>query len=404
MIGVLRNKMIKISKRAKQAPFSPIRKLSTYAERAEERGIDVYHLNIGQSNLETPKIFFDEIKKFPRRTLCYAPSHGYKKVRQAWQKYYKQYGINFNLDEIIVTTGGSEAIIFAFLSIADPGDEIIVFEPLYPNYITFSQMASVKLVPITLKIENNFHLPAKEKIIRKISKKTRGILVCSPNNPTGAVYSRQELQMVVDIAKKYKLFIISDEVYREFVFDHKKHISLMNFPEIKNQVILVDSVSKRFNICGARIGCLASKNKEIMQAALKFAQGRLSSPTLEQLAVIPLLRNSRQYIKPFLKEFQKCRQIVINNLCNIKKTFCLKPEGTFYYMTRLPVRSTEKFCQWLLEKFHLDKKTVMFAPGPGFYVTKGLGQDEIRIAYVVTSKELEKAMNILKKSLEAHHG
>lgn len=395
--------MLTVSKRAQETQYSPIRKLSFYTDKAEKNGNNVFRLNIGQPDFKTPKVFYQEIKKYSKGTLLYAPSAGYEDTKRAWQEYYKRLNINFNIDEILITTGGSEAIVFTLSSICDPGDEIIVFEPIYPNYITFAKISSVKLVPITLKIEEAFHFPTKQEIIKKISKRTRGILVCNPNNPTGAVYSKKELKNIVDIARKYHLFIISDEVYREFTFNEKKHISLMNFPEVSNQVILIDSVSKRFNICGARIGCLASKNKKIMESTLKFAQGRLSSPTLEQLAIIPLLKNPQEYIKPLLKRFEKCRDIVVNKLRSIRGCFFIKPEGAFYCMVRLPVKNTEKFCRWLLEKFNINKKTLMLAPGSGFYITKKLGKDEIRIAYVIDEKKLKIALNILKKALEVYN-
>lgn len=395
-------KNILISQRAEETSLSPIRKLYPYAERAKKRGIKVYHLNIGQPDLPTPRIFFQKIKKFSTKTLAYGPSKGFRETRIAFKKYYAKHGIKFSEEEILITTGGSEAILFALTASCDPGQEVIVFEPFYSNYQILAQILGIKVVAIPLKIETGFHLPDSEEIEKKITSRTRAIIVCNPSNPTGTVYSREELSRITRIAKKFKLFIIADEVYREIVFDQNKFLSLMSFPQVSNQVILVDSLSKRFNLCGARIGCLASKNNRIIESGIKFAQGRLSAPVLEQLAGIPLLENHQKFIHPLVKEYQRRRDIVFKALKTIPGVICQEPEGAFYIMAGLPVEDAEDFSQWLLEKFDLDGETVMFAPGGGFYTSKNLGQNEVRIAFVLKSSELKRAMEVLKVSLKKY--
>jgi aspartate aminotransferase len=392
---------LNISKRAINTPVSPIRKLYPLANQAKKHGINVYHLNIGQPDLETPKVFFQKIKKIKEPYIGYAPSEGILATRQAFEIYFKKSNLPFNKDDLIITTGGSEAIVFSLMAIADHGDEILVFEPLYTNYLTFAQMAGVKLIPITTKIDNGFHLPDEKEIIKKISPKTKGLILCNPNNPTGTVYSQAEIKILVKIAKKYKLFIISDEAYREFVFQGKL-ASFTKFKEILNQLIIVDSISKRFNLCGARIGYLATKNKDILAAVLKFAQGRLSSPTIEQLGIIPLLKNPKKYTSSLIKEYKKRRDTVIKILKTIPGVkFCI-PEGAFYLIVKLPIINAEHFCSWLLTNFNYQKETIMFAPAQGFYQTHGLGKDEIRIAFVLDSKKLQRAMAILKIALEKY--
>ena len=389
---------ISLAKRAINTPASPIRKLSSLAVEAKKRGIKIYHLNIGQPDLPTPSSFFSEIKKFSQKTIAYAPSEGLPEAIAAWQIYFQQHKIPFTKEEIIVTTGGSEAIVFALSAIADPGDEIIIFEPLYTNYLTFAQMASVKLVPVTTHLEEGFHLPADSVILKKITKKTKGIIICNPSNPTGTVYQRSELKRIAEIAKRHNLFVISDEVYRELVF-HGHSTSMMEFSSIWEQLIIVDSVSKRFNICGARIGCLASKNKEVRESALKFAQGRLSSPTLEQLAVIPLLKDYRRYTDPIIKEYQQRRDVVADILKTIPGVSFFNPEGTFYLIARLPIKDAEHFSRWLIEEFQDKKETIMLAPAQGFYKSLNLGKTEVRIAFVLNKKCLIRAMEILKIAL-----
>jgi len=310
--------------------------------------------------------------------------------------------INFDLSEIVVTTGGSEAIFFAFEAICDPGEEIIIFEPFFTGYNSYASITGVKLVPLKTYAKTGFHLPSEKEIEKKIGKKTRGILICNPSNPTGTVYKKEELKMIVKVAKKHNLFILSDEVYREFVYDGKKHYSIMSFPDIRNRVILLDSISKRFSACGARIGCLASKNKKVIQAATKFAQARLSSPMIEQLAVIPLLENSKKYTKKIVAEYKKRRDTVFEALQKIPGIVCRKPKGAFYITVKLPIKDSDYFTKWLLTKFSWKGKTVMVAPASGFYATKGLGKDEIRIAFVLSSLKLKEAMEVLKKGLEKY--
>ncbi len=392
---------IPLSFRAADTPASSIRKLASVANEAKQRGIRVYHLNIGQPDLKTPQRFYTEVRRFAEKTVAYAPSEGYAGVVEAWKDYYQQCNIPFDSEDIIVTTGGSEAIIFSLMTIADPGDEVIIFEPLYTNYITFARMASVTAVPVQTYLGDGFHLPPDEIIEKRITEKTKAIIVCNPSNPTGTVYSREELQRIVELAKKHNLFIIADEVYREIVFE-KKAISMMEFEDIHDRVIVVDSVSKRFNICGARIGCVASKNKKVMENILKFAQGRLSSPTLGQLAIIPLLQKYKRYTGPMVREYKRRRDATAGVLETIPGVEFFKPEGAFYLIAKLPIENAEYFCRWLLEEFHDRQETIMFAPAEGFYETVGAGKKEIRIAFVLGVKQLTRAMNILKIALEEY--
>jgi aspartate aminotransferase len=394
---------LSISKRAQKAPYSPIRKLmaKTYKIREKEK-IEIFRLNIGQPDFATPceiKKALCQYQKCGPENLPYAPSEGIWKTILAWQKYFQDQKILVEPRDIIVTSGGSEAIIFAMTVVCDPGDEIIVFEPFYANYKGYVKLSGIKLKPVTLKVETEFRLPAKEKIISKITKKTKAILVCNPSNPTGAVLSQEEIQVLVKIAKKYNLFILADEVYREFILNGKEHISFMHFPEIENQVILLDSVSKRFNACGVRIGALVSKNKEVMENVLKFAQARLSVATAEQKAVIPLLLDAKPYTKKLISEYRRRRDVVFSGLKNIPGAICQKPEGAFYVIAKLPIDSSENFCQWLLERFRYKNKTVLVAPAEDFYQTKGLGKKEVRIAYVLNEKKLAEAMEILRRAV-----
>ncbi|MFA5051071.1 MAG: pyridoxal phosphate-dependent aminotransferase [Patescibacteria group bacterium] len=394
--------MPKISKRAQIIPYSPMRKFLPYAEAAKRKGIKIYHLNIGQPDLEMPSLVYQEIRNFKEKILPYGRSQGEIEFIQAWQKYFKNYQINFSQDEIIITAGGSEAIIFAMTAVCDPGEEIIVFEPLYANYNGFACLADVKLKPISCSVKNGFRLPKKQEIEKKISPKTKAILICNPNNPTGTVYTKTEIQMLVDLAKKHHLFILSDEVYREFIYTNQKHQSIAYFPKIKNQAILLDSVSKRFNACGARIGCLCSKNKEINEAVLKFTQARLSPPYLEQKFLLPILNNSKFYLKKVVNEYKKRREVIIEVLSEIPGVEFKEPEGAFYIIAKLPVDDADKFAKWLLTDFNYQRKTIMIAPGSGFYATEGLGKKEIRIAWILNRKDLAAAMDILKRGLEEY--
>jgi aspartate aminotransferase len=396
-------KKVTISKRAFNTPASPIRKLQMYARQVKKRGVSILHLNIGQPDLQPPPIFFKELKRFVKESVAYAPSEGYHQAIHAWQKYYRSYNIKLKEDEIIITAGGSEAILFSLLACADPGDDILVFEPLYTNYISYACMAGVRLTPVKLLAEIGYHLPDAATIARKITPRTKAIVVTNPCNPTGAVYSKAELQVIVDVAYKYGLYIIADEVYREFIFNGVRHVSLMEFPKVRDRTIMIDSVSKRFNLCGARIGCVASKNKKIMQNILKFAQGRLSAPSLEQLAIVSLLKNSRKYTKPLAKEYNLRKDIVAKMLCGLPNVQCSSPEGAFYILANLPVDDADRFSQWLLKDFSYRGETVMLAPASGFYITKGFGIREVRIAYVLNRTKLKRAMEILQRALAAYN-
>lgn len=395
-------KFLNISKRAEETQFSPIRKFVPLLQKVKKRGIKVFELHIGQPDLPTPKEILRKIKSFKGKILAYAPSTGIPEVKDAWQKYYKSSGINFDVSEIIVTTGGSEAVLFAFATICNPGEEIIVFEPFYTNYNGYASVAGIKLVPLRTFAKTGFHLSDKKEVEKKIGKKTRAILICNPNNPTGTVYKKEELEMIADLVKKHNLFILSDEVYREFVYDNEKHYSMMSFPDVQDKVILLDSISKRFSACGARIGCLASKNKKVIAGATKFAQARLSSPMIEQLAVVPLLKNSQKYTKKIIAEYKKRRDIVFEALQKIPGVLCQKPKGAFYITVKLPIEDSDHFAEWLLTKFSWKGKTVMVAPAAGFYATGGLGKDEIRIAFVLSSPKLREAMEVFKRGLKKY--
>lgn len=397
-----RNK-IKISSRAEEAQFSPIRKFVPLLQKIKEKGIKVFEVHIGQPDLETPKEILQRIRNFKEKILAYTPSDGINELKLAWQKYFKSVGIDFDLSEIVVTTGGSEAILFAFAAVCQPNEEIIVFEPFYTNYNGYASITGIKLRPIRTLAENGFHLPTQKEIEKKINKKTRGIIICNPNNPTGTVYKKSELKTIIEIAKKYHLFILSDETYREFVYDNENYYSMMSFPEILQQVVLLDSVSKRFSACGARIGVLASKNKKVIEAAIKFAQARLSSPMVEQLAVIPLLENPEKYLKKIVSEYKKRRDVVFAEIKKIPEAIVVKPKGAFYLIVKIPwLKDSDHFAQWLLTKFSYQRKTVLVAPASGFYSTSGLGKDEFRIAFVLSCEKLKEAMMILKKGLEKY--
>lgn len=395
--------MIKISKRAQEMPASPLRKLVGVAEERKKQGIKVYHLNIGQPDIKTPKIYFDSIKKFIENPVAYAPSQGRSEINLAWQKYFSTVGIKLSEKEIISTSGGSEGLILAMCAVADPGEEILAFEPFYTNYNGFGSIGGIKIKAVTLSIKDGFHLPADRDIEKNISKRTKAIIFTNPSNPTGTVFSKKELQRLVRLVKKHNLFVIADETYREFSFTGEQCFSLMRFPEVKNQVVLVDSASKRFNVCGARIGVLASHNPDIIQSVFKFCMARLSVSTIEQLAVAPILHHSKKIIAPVVKEYRKRRDVVYEGLKQIKGAVFSKPEGAFYVIVGLPIKSSEHFAKWLIEEFSYQGETVLLAPAPGFYATKGLGKNEVRIAYVLNTKALQRALYIVKKALEVYN-
>lgn len=397
-----KTKFLGLSRRAEQMPYSPIRKLAPLADDAKKRGVEVFHLNIGQPDIKTPKEFFDAIISYQEDVLRYGPSGGLLDLRLAVVKYYRELGIDIDLDNVWITTGGSEAIIFAMMAVCDAGDEIIVFEPFYTNYNGFAAMANVKLVPVTTNVEHGFHLPPVQKIKEKITPRTRAILINTPNNPTGTVLSEEEMFIIYKLCKEHGLFLLSDEVYREFVYDGKSQVSALSLPEIEEQVILMDSISKRFSACGARVGCLVSRNKKIMDALLRFGQARLCPPTLEQIGAVAAYRHIEQYIKPIIKEYEERRNFLFERLREIPGVYGHKPEGAFYTVLRLPVSDADHFCQWLLTDFEYNKKTVMLAPANGFYSSPDKGKDEVRIAYVLNRDDLAQALEVLKKGLDAY--
>lgn len=394
---------IAISFRAFITPASAIRRLVPLADAAKKRGIKVYHLNIGQPDLPTPPEILSSIKNFSLETLEYAPSTGMLEAVSAWQKFYHDKGLDFDVADILVTSGGSEGLIFAFLTIADPGEELLVFEPFYTSYAIQAAMGNIKLKPVRTYVGDGFHLPEKKVIEKAISKKTRGIIVCNPNNPTGTLYTPREVQMLVEIALKHNLFILSDETYQEIVFDGKKVLPFAKFKELSQQLIIVDSVSKRFNSCGARVGCVVSQNKEVIQAILRLAQGRLSVATIEQLAVVPMLNNYHVYTEKIKKIYQSRRNTVVEALHRFKRVTCVAPEGAFYIIPKIPVADSDDFAAFLLTDFSDKGETVMVAPATGFYASPGLGKDEIRIAYVLEEKKLERAMELLELALKKYN-
>ncbi|NLH94549.1 MAG: pyridoxal phosphate-dependent aminotransferase [Synergistaceae bacterium] len=395
---------MKFSKRITGMQASPIRKLVPYANEAKAKGKKVYHLNIGQPDIVTPAGFFEAIRNFREDVLAYSTSAGSNELIDAIRKYYQGYGIEYGREHIIITNGGSEALMFAMIALCDPGDEILVPEPFYTNYNGFGQAVNVAIRPITTKAECGFHLPAAGEIEKLVSPATRAILISNPGNPTGVVYTDQEIMMLAEIAKKHDLFIISDEVYREFVYDGLKYTSFGTIKEIEDRVILVDSVSKRYSACGARIGCISSKNAELMAQVMKLAQGRLCVPTLEQVGAAELYKTPMSYLKDVNEEYTRRRNILYKALKEMPGVICEEPKGAFYVVVKLPVDNAEKFVIWMLKDFDVDGETVMMAPAEGFYATPGLGRDEVRLAYVLKEKDLARAMDILKAGLEAYPG
>lgn len=396
-------KKITISKRAQNTPASAIRKLVPYADKAKKRGIKVYHINIGNPDLPTPEPIRRKIKSFNEPTIGYAPSTGMKETVLAWQKFYKDKGMKFDESDILVTSGGSEGLIFAFLAVADPGDEILVFEPFYTSYSIIAAMGNIKFKPVRTYVGDGFHLPEKEVIEKAIGPRTRAVIICNPNNPTGTMYTPDEVKMIAEIVLKHNLFLISDETYQELVYDGKKVLPFSSFPKLDNQLIITDSVSKRFNSCGVRIGCVVSKNREIMSAILRFAQGRLSVATVEQLALVSMLSNHKAYVNQIRAEYEKRRNTVVTELKKIPGVTAIAPEGAFYIIPKLPVKDSDEFAIWLLDKFSDKGETVMVAPASGFYATKGLGKSEIRIAYVLESKKLKRAVELLGIALKKYN-
>ncbi len=383
-------------------PASPIRKLVPYAEQAKKKGIEVIHLNIGQPDIQTPINALEAVKNNDIHTLAYSRSEGSDSYREKLAAYYKKHQIEVDPSDILVTTGGSEALTFTIGSIADPGDELIVPEPFYANYYGFSTVNGVNIVPITSNIEDNFEMPSIKVFEKLITHRTKGILICNPGNPTGYLYTQVELESLVDLANKHDIFLIVDEVYREFVYNHLKHHSLLSLPNTEDCVILIDSVSKRYSMCGARVGCIVSKNKEVISTALKFAQTRLSPPTYAQIASEAALDAPDHYLQAVQEEYHRRRNTLIEALKDIPNIDYGLPNGAFYCVVELPIKDADHFAQWMLEDFNLDGQTVMVAPASGFYHTPGLGKNQIRIAYVLECNKLLTAVNIIKKALELY--
>tara|TARA_R110002012_G_scaffold321969_1_gene552931 strand:- start:61059 stop:62249 length:1191 start_codon:yes stop_codon:yes gene_type:complete len=394
--------MPKISQKGALMPQSPIRKLVPFAENAYKKGKTVYHLNIGQPDIKTPEIALDAVKINSLEILAYTRSEGSDEYRAKIADYYSQHDIHLQKEDIIVTTGGSEALLFAFGSIMDVGDEVIIPEPFYANYNGFSTASGVNIVPVISKIEDNFALPPIEEFEKLITPKTKAILICNPGNPTGYLYTKEEIKKLAEIVIKHDLFLIADEVYREFAYDGITHYSIMQEEGLKEHAIMIDSVSKRYSMCGARIGCLVSKNKDVIATALKFAQARLSPPTLAQIASEAALQTPQSYFDEVKTEYVSRRDILISELEKIDGVKVAKPKGAFYCIVELPIKNSDAFAQWLLEHFDVDGETIMVAPAAGFYSTPGVGLNQIRIAYVLQKESLVKAVNILKEALKVY--
>ncbi|MCX6233553.1 MAG: pyridoxal phosphate-dependent aminotransferase [Bacteroidetes bacterium] len=396
--------MPQISDKGRRMPPSPIRKLVPYSDQAKKRGIKVYHLNIGQPDIETPEIALRAIRNFDQKVVAYSHSAGILSYREKLTQYYKKNNIDITPEEIIITTGGSEAILFAMGSCMDAGDEIIIPEPFYANYNGFGISMGVTVKPIPSEIETGFALPPIAGFEKSITPRTKAIMICNPNNPTGYLYSKEELDMLKDLALKYDLFLFADEVYREFCYDGSTHHSVMHMKGVEQHVVLMDSVSKRYSACGFRIGALISRNREVMLTALKFAQARLSPPTFGQVAAEAAIDVPETYFEGVLKEYHARRNVVVECINKMKGAFCPVPKGAFYVVARLPIDDSDKFCQWLLEGFDYNKETVMLAPATGFYATKGKGLDEVRISYVLNVDDLKRAMKCLEEALKVYPG
>lgn len=392
--------MPKISNKGKLMPESPIRKLVPYAEIAKKKGNKVYHLNIGQPDIKTPEVAMNSIKNLDIKVLEYSHSAGFESYRKKLSQYYINHGLPINTEDIIITTGGSEALLFAMGSCLDQGDEIIIPEPFYANYNGFSTASGVNVVPVISSIETGFDLPPIAEFEKLITPKTKAILICNPGNPTGYLYTQEEMLQLAALVKKHDLFLIADEVYREFIYDETdKHYSVMNIPGIEENAVMIDSVSKRYSMCGARIGCIVSKNKEVMATAMKFAQARLSPPTFAQIASEAALDTPASYFVEVIEEYKERRDILISELNKIDGVKVATPKGAFYCIAQLPVDNADTFAQWLLESYDNNKETVMVAPAAGFYSTKGVGLNEVRIAYVLKKEDLVRSVQILKDAI-----
>jgi aspartate aminotransferase len=396
--------MPKISERGIEMPASPIRKLVPLSDAAKARGLKVYHLNIGQPDLPTPQVGIDAIRNIDRTVLEYSPSNGYRSYREKLVHYYAKYNINVAADDIIITTGGSEAVLFAFMACLNPGDEIIVPEPAYANYMAFAVSAGAVIRTVASTIEEGFSLPHVDKFEELINERTKGIMICNPNNPTGYLYSRKEMNQIRNLIQKYDLYLFSDEVYREFIYTGSPYISAFHLAGIEENVVLIDSVSKRYSECGIRIGALITKNKELQKTITKFCQARLSPPLIGQIAAEASLDAPEDYLRDTYDEYVERRKCLIDGLNRIPGVYSPIPMGAFYTMAKLPVDDADKFCEWCLNDFEYEGQTVFMAPGSGFYTTPGLGKNQVRIAYVINKEELSKALVVLGKALEAYPG
>lgn len=392
-----------ISKRGIEIPSSPIRKLSPLANNAKARGIKVYHLNIGQPDLPTPEAALEAVRKIDRKVLEYSPSQGFLSLRKKLAEYYSKYRIELSPDDIIVTSGGSEAVLFAFLSCLNPGDEIIIPEPAYANYMAFAVSAGAVIKTVPSSIETGFALPPVEKFEELITDRTKAILICNPNNPTGYLYSRKEMNQIRDLVSRYDLYLFSDEVYREFIYTGSPYISACHLDGIEENVVLIDSVSKRYSECGIRIGALVTKNKTVREAVMKFCQARLSPPLLGQIVAEASIEGTEEYSADVYEKYVERRKCLVDGLNRIPGVYSPIPMGAFYTMVRLPVDDAEKFCKWCLTDFDYEGETIMMAPGNGFYATPGMGKDEVRIAYALNIEDLKRSVFILEKALEAYN-
>jgi len=395
--------MPKISERGIQMPSSPIRKLAPLANEAKARGVKVYHLNIGQPDLPTPQKALDALKHVDRKVLEYSPSQGFLSLREKLQAYYRRFRIELSVNDIIITSGGSEAVLFAFLACLNPGDEIIVPEPAYANYMAFAVSAGAVIKTVTSTIETGFALPPVEEFEKLITERTKAILICNPNNPTGYLYTRAEMNQIRDLVKKYDLYLFSDEVYREFIYTGSPYISALNLDGIENNVVLVDSVSKRYSECGIRIGALVTRNADVRRAVMKFCQARLSPPLLGQIVAEESIEGTEDYAVEVYEEYVERRKCLVDGLNRIPGVYSPIPMGAFYTVAKLPVDDADKFCEWCLSDFSYEGETVMMAPASGFYSTPGMGRDEVRIAYVLKKDDLQRALFILEKALEAYN-
>jgi len=391
-----------LSQRGLSIPASPIRKLVPFADAAKSRGIKVYHLNIGQPDIETPDEMWAKIKNYNEKVLAYGPSNGILEFRQGLSAYYARFDVDVSPADIIITTGGSEALLFALLATCDAGDEVLVPEPFYANYNGFAVYGDIKIVPVTAQAEDGFRLPPKQLFVEKVTSRTRAIMLSNPGNPTGVVYTRDELQVVAELALEHNLYIIADEVYREFVYDGARYTSIMSLPGVDQHAVIADSISKRFSACGARIGNVVSKNKQLMDSIMKFAQARLCPPTLEQIGAVGALSVPETYFTGVLSEYQKRRDIIYEGIMEIPGAVCKPPKGAFYTIAKLPIDDGDAFAEWMLSSFSLDGATTMVAPAAGFYATPGLGRDEVRLAYVLNATDLRHAMQVFAAGVKTY--